>query len=621
MPGARLYRTGDRVRYLADGQLEFLGRADEQVKLRGFRIEPGEVEAALLQHPAVREAVVMAREDVPGLRQLVAYVTGDAKALGTESLRAFLKERLPEHMAPSAFVHLESLPLSTHGKLDRKALPAPDSRPELAQAFVAPRDEVEQKLASIWAQVLRVERVGIHDNFFELGGDSISSLQVIARARQVGLHLSPKQLFQRQTVAELAPLAAAAKAIQSEQGLVVGPVPLTPIQRAFLESGLPRPHHFNQSVLLETREPLDAALLERALRKLAEHHDALRMRFVQVDGQWRQHNAGLEQTASVLQVDLSSVPETEQATALETEATQVQASFELSSGLLLRAVLFHRGSQRTGRLLLTLHHLVVDTVSWRTLLEDLESLYLALRKGEEPALPPKTTSFKTWAERLEAHAKSGALQPELSFWLGEGRPAPKSLPLDAHGENTLASARSLQVSLDAEETRLLLQEVPAAYRARLEDVLLAALAESLSRWTHDSRLRVELEGHGREDLFDDVDLSRTVGWFTSTYPVDLEVPTKASPGDLLRAVRDGLRLLPGHGLGHGLLRHLEGGDAAGALRALSPPQVSFNYLGQFDTLASGSTLFALAQEPSGSTRALEAVRRHVLEVGGLVLGG
>ncbi|MGZ3459182.1 MAG: condensation domain-containing protein, partial [Archangium sp.] len=498
---------------------------------------------------------------------------------------------------------------------------APDSRPELAQQFVAPRDEVEQKLASLWAAVLRLERVGIHDNFFELGGDSISSLQVIARARQAGLHLSPRQLFQHQTIAELAPRITTARATQAEQGLVTGPVPLTPIQRAFFEENLPRPHHFNQSVLLETREPLDAALLEQALQKLVEHHDALRMRFAQVNGAWQQLNAGLEQPVSLLQVDLASVPEAEQAAALEAQSSKLQAGFELSSGLLLRAALFHRGPRLTGRLLLTLHHLVVDAVSWRTLLEDLESLYLALRKGEQPALPPKTTSFKTWAERLEAHAKSGARQSELSFWLGEGRPAPKPLPLDAHGENTLASARTVPMSLDTEETRLLLQEVPASYRARIEDVLLAALADSFSRWTGEPRLRVELEGHGREDLFDDVDLSRTVGWFTSTYPVDLQVPAMASPGNVLRAVRDGLRQLPGRGLGHGLLRHLGGSEAAEALSPLPTPQVSFNYLGQFDSLASGSTLFTLAHEPSGASRAQEALRRHVLEVSGLVLGG
>ncbi|WPB73717.1 non-ribosomal peptide synthase/polyketide synthase [Archangium violaceum] len=618
-PGARMYRTGDLARHRHDGVLEFLGRLDSQVKVRGFRIELSEVESALLSLPGVREAVALAREDSPGLKRLVAYFTGDS--LSPESLRSSLQQRLPEYMVPSSFVHLPALPLTSHGKVDRKALPAPDSRPELSQAFLPPRSDIERTLSSIWSSVLRLQRVGVLDNFFELGGDSISSLQVISRARQAGLHLSPRQLFQHQTIAELAPHLTAASGHQAEQGLVTGPVPLTPIQRAFFEEASPRPHHFNQSVLLETREPLDGALLERALRQLVEHHDALRMRFVQESDGWQQLNAGLEQPVSLLQVDLSSTPETEQAFALESEASKLQASFELSSGLLLRAALFHRGPRRTGRLLLTVHHLVVDTVSWRTLLEDLESLYVALRRSETPALPPKTTSFKTWAERLRAHARSGALQPELAFWLGEGRPAPKPLPLDAHGENTLASARTVTLSLDAEETRLLLQDVPAAYRARIDEVLLTALVESVSRWTGEPRLRLELEGHGREDLFDDVDLSRTVGWFTSAYPVELSVPAKTSPGDRLRAVREGLRRVPGRGMGFGLLRHLGGGDAAEALRALPAPQVSFNYLGQFDTLASGSSLFALAREPSGPMRAQEALRRQVLEVGGLVLGG
>ncbi|MFL5355870.1 amino acid adenylation domain-containing protein, partial [Archangium sp.] len=621
-PGARLYKTGDRVRYLANGNLEFLGRADTQVKVRGFRIEPGEVEAALLQHSAVREAVVVAREDVPGNKRLVAYVTGDAQALGTESLRAFLKERLPEHMVPAAFVPLPSLPLTSSGKLDRKALPAPDARPELKQAFVAPRNDVEQKLATIWAQVLGLQRVGIHDNIFELGGDSISSLQVISRARQVGLHLTPKQIFQRQTIAELAPLATAAQAIQAEQGVVTGPVPLTPIQRAFLESSLPKPHHFNQSVLLETREPVDAALLERALRKLVQHHDALRMRFVQENGGWRQVNTGLERNASVLQIDLSSVPEAEQAAALEAEAAKVQASFELSEGLLLRAALFHRGPQRTGRLLLVAHHLVVDTVSWRTLMEDLDSAYKALGQGREPALPPKTTSFKAWAERLEAHARSEALEAELPYWLSEARQQVRPLPVDQPGGvNSLASVRMVTAALDAAETRLLLQEVPAAYRARINDVLLTALAQACAAWTGQSRMLVDLEGHGREDIFEDVDLSRTVGWFTSVTPVLLELPPSASPGDALRSVRDGLRQLPSRGLGHGLLRSLGREEVTRKLAALPKAQVAFNYLGQMDGAANSSPLFGLARESAGAERASGADRGHLLEVSGVVIDG
>ncbi|RKH17583.1 condensation domain-containing protein, partial [Corallococcus sp. CA031C] len=544
----------------------------------------------------------------------------DTQALSPEALRAFLKDRLPEHLVPAVFVPLASLPLTSSGKLDRAALLAPDARPELKQAYVAPRDAVERKLAAIWEQVLGLKRVGIHDNFFELGGDSISSLQVISRARQVGLHLTPKQLFQRQTVAELAPQATEARTVDAEQGTVTGPVPLTPLQHAFFEAPPPRPHHFNQSLLLETKEPVDAALLERALRKLVRHHDALRMRFVQEDGVWKQHNTGLEQVPGVLQFDLSALPEAEHGAALEAHATRVQEGFQLSEGLLLRAVLFHRGPRRTGRLLLVAHHLVVDTVSWRTLLEDLDTAYRALAQGREPALPAKSTSFKSWAERLAAYAKSQALEEELPYWLSESRQQVRDLPLDlVGGTNSLTSASNMTAALDAAETRLLLQEVPSAYRVRINDVLLTALAQAFTAWTGQPRLLVELEGHGREDLFDDVDLSRTVGWFTSVTPVLLEVPDAASPGDALRAVRDGLRAMPGSGIGQGLLRHLGRKDVVERLAALPRPQVAFNYLGQLDAAANSSRLFGLARESAGPDRAPGAQRAYVFDASAVVI--
>ncbi|RKH02615.1 amino acid adenylation domain-containing protein, partial [Corallococcus sp. CA047B] len=488
------------------------------------------------------------------------------------------------------------------------------SRPSLSQDFVAPRDDVESLLASLWASVLHLQRVGIHDNFFALGGDSILSLQLVARARQAGLRLSPKLLFQHQTIASLAPHVTASLLPQAEQGLVTGPVPLTPIQRAFFEEDLPRPHHFNQAVLLETRAPLDVTALKAALEHLVEHHDALRTRFVEQDGVWHQHTVGREHPVTLHEVDLSAVPDAELSPSLEAAATKLQTGFDLSSGLLFSAALIHQGPHRTERLLLTAHHLVVDAVSWRTLVEDLESLYLALSQGRSPSLPAKTTSFKSWAQRLEAHAKTGAAARELPFWLGEDRPVARELPRDLPGQNTVASARELSLSLTPEETRLLTQEVPAAYRARVEDVLVAALVGGLFRWTGHPNLQVELEGHGREDLFDDVDLSRTVGWFTTTYPVTLEAPVRASPGELLRSVRDRLGQVPQRGLGHGLSRHLGTPEAIQALRSRPAAQVSFNYLGQLDQLASASTLFALAPESSGASRDPEGHRRHLLEL-------
>ncbi|MCY1020604.1 non-ribosomal peptide synthase/polyketide synthase [Pyxidicoccus sp. MSG2] len=622
-PGARLYRTGDKVRWLAQGELEYLGRVDFQVKLRGFRIEPGEVESVLLQHPLVREAVVVVREDVPGRKRLVAYVVArEGQEADTSALRSALAGKLPEYMVPAAIVTLEALPLNSSGKVDRKALPAPETTGgERQSTHVAPRDDVEQRLADIWAQVLGIPSVGVHDNFFTLGGDSIISLQVVARARQAGLVLAPRDLFQHQTVAQLAQVVKTASAPVGEQGPITGPVPLTPIQRHLLHHDAEHAHHFNQSVLLATRSPLEASRLEDTLRHLLGHHDALRLRLRQVDGEWVQDNVGMEGLSfQLLQVDLSSLPADARAAALEAEATRLQASFVLSEPPLLRAALFHLGGGQQ-RLLLAVHHLSVDAVSWRVLLEDLESTYSQLEQGQPVMLPARSTSFQAWARRLESHARSPALEAEAPLWLDEARQHVAPLPADATGPNTRASEQSVSISLETDETKLLLQEVPSAWRAHITEVLLTALAQALAEWTGQSHVLVDLEGHGREELSPDVDLSRTVGWFTSLTPVLLPVLSGGSTGDGLRAVRDSLRRLPHHGLGAGLLRWMGPAETARRLQALPAAQVAFNYLGQLDATVASSRFFSLADEPIGPLTAPSGTRFHPLEVNGSVLGG
>ncbi|RMF29114.1 MAG: amino acid adenylation domain-containing protein, partial [Chloroflexi bacterium] len=395
VPGARLYRTGDLVRFRPDGSLEFLGRIDHQVKVRGFRIELGEIEVALRRHPRIQEAVVLAREDRPGEKRLVAYVVPpphDGAAPTVSELRTFLQETLPDYMVPAAFVVLDAMPLTPSGKVDRRALPAPDqARPDLEGAYVAPRTREEEILAQIWAEVLGVERVGVHDNFFELGGDSILSIQVIARANQAGLRLTPRHLFQAPTVAGLAALAGTGRAVEAEQGIVEGPVPLTPIQHWFFERNLPNPHHWNQAVLLEVHRPLAPALLEQTIGHLLAHHDALRLRFRRRGeegtrrrgdeamrrrgdeamrergdeaGAWEQVNAGLEDTVPLTWLDLSALPEPARRPAIEATAAQAQASLNLTYGPLLRALYFDLGPDVPDRLLLVIHHLAVDGVSW-----------------------------------------------------------------------------------------------------------------------------------------------------------------------------------------------------------------------------------------------------------------
>ena len=653
-PGARLYKTGDLARYAPDGNIEFLGRTDHQVKIHGFRIELGEVESVLSQHPAVQETVALAREDVAGNRRLVAYVvpaersrdtgTGgrdireeDTRGLVSErltygALRGFLKEKLPEYMIPSVFVTLEALPLTPNGKVDRRALPAPEgARPELEAAYVPPRTPEEEILAGIWSQVLGIDRVGVYDSFFELGGDSILSIQVIARANQAGLRLTPRQIFQSPTVAGLAAVADRGLHVQAEQGAVEGPVPLTPIQRWFFEQELGEPHHWNQTLLLAVPQGLAREHLREAIGALLAHHDALRSRFVRSESGWQQHNAGLESGDEIplSWVDLSGLPEAERQSELERHAAAVQASLDLVRGPLMRVAHFDLGPGLGGRLLLTVHHLAMDGVSWRILLEDLQMIYQQINRREPIQLPPKTTSFRYWAERLVKYAQSEPVRKELDYWLGlpwEGVPR---LPVDVPGgDNSEKSARSVTVGLSAEETQALLQEVPAAYRTEINDVLLAALSEAWAQWMGRRTLLVDLEGHGREDLFEEVDLSRTVGWFTALFPVLLDLEGVEGPGETLKAVKEKVRRIPQHGLGYGLLRYLrEEPEVVEQLRALPTADMSFNYLGQFDRVlgvspaSRESTAFGPAEEAFGPDRSPSGQRTHLLDINGGIVGG
>ncbi|WNG46961.1 amino acid adenylation domain-containing protein [Archangium minus] len=621
-PGARMYRTGDVVRWMPDGQLEFFGRADDQVKVRGFRIELGEIEAALRSEPSVREAVVVVRKGAQGEAKLVAYVVpaAGAPAPSLRTLREGLGAKLPEYMVPAALVVMEALPLNTSGKVDRKALPAPEQSREVPDRYEPPRTPEERSLAEVWAQVLGHERVGIHDDFFELGGDSILAIQIISRAAQAGVHVTAKQLFTHPTIARLATVAGSAPGVSAEQSLVTGPVVLTPIQRWFFEQEMPEPHHYNQALLFTLSEPVEAELLEQALRHLRLHHDALRLRFIQDGEGWLASNGDGEGSFPLERVELSGLTPAARISELEAHAARTQATLELRSGLLGRAVLYTLGAGEPRKLLLVIHHLAVDGVSWRVLLLDFLTVLRQLQAKAPVQLPPKTTSFQQWAERLDAHAQTPAVRDEAAYWLGLPWERASRLPVDfPGGDNTNASARQVGVELDAEETRALLHEVPRAWRTRIDEVLLAALAETFRRWTGSPGLLVNLEGHGREELLEGVDVSRTVGWFTSMYPVLLE----GGDGEAgLKRVKESLRGIPRRGMGYGLLRYLtREPELSARLRALPVPEVSFNYLGQLDHVLPEGAPISMASESVGPTASARARRAHLLDINGIVSGG
>jgi non-ribosomal peptide synthase protein (TIGR01720 family) len=529
-------------------------------------------------------------------------------------------------MVPAAFVFLEQLPLNANGKLDRRALPAPDGA-HLSQRlqFRPPRTAVEAELARLWAQVLGLARVGIDDNFFDLGGDSILSLQIIARAAALGLRLTAKQMFQQQTIAGLAPVVevaaeAAAQESWAEQGVVTGPVALTPIQHWFFAQERRQPEHFNQAVLLRLSAAVRVSWLRAAVTALVAHHDALRLRFTRADdGQWQQFNAAVADQLVVLhEVELGALADA--ARVLAAVAEQAQRSLSLSQGPLLRALLLRVGVEAEPRLLLVIHHLAVDGVSWRILLEDLQVAYSQAGRGENVQLPLKTSSYQQWAALLTEYAGSERLTAAARSWSAPPWERAGRLPVDHEGQrNRRGEARQTAVALSKEQTGWLLQEAPAAYRTGIQELLLTALATVLAEWMGSAAVLLELEGHGRAEQIADV--TRTVGWFTTLYPVLLQVERGGDLGTVIKSVKEQLRALPEAGLSYGVQRYLR------RHQEHEPPpraEVVFNYLGQLDQIFRPTTdalLIGPASESSGPGEDPQAERQHVLEINGSVIDG
>ncbi|BBY45811.1 hypothetical protein MCEL_41060 [Mycolicibacterium celeriflavum] len=578
-PGTRMYRTGDLASWGADGQLRYVGRADEQVKIRGYRIELGEVQAALAALEGVDQAAVMVREDRPGDKRLVGYVTGAADVSG---IRAKLGERLPAYMVPAAVVALDALPITSNGKLDKRALPAPEYTD--VDRYRPPASATEEVLAGIFAQVLGLEQVGVDESFFELGGDSILSMQVVARARAAGVVCRPRDIFVEQTVARLAQVATVSDGETQVVDEGIGPVTATPIIR-WLESVDGPTDQFNQTVLLQAPAGVGEADVVALLQALVDRHAMLRLRVADTAGEgWSLYvpEAGSVDAGECLHtVD-----------ALSDEAlAKVRSRLSPVSGAMFGALWV----AATGQLALVIHHLVVDGVSWRILLEDLNIAWRQHRAGQPIALPVGGTSFARWASLLAEHAQDAEVVAKTAAWR-QVAGVPSRLPAVQPTVDTFAAAGRLSVELDVETTRMLLGEVPTAFHAGVHEVLLIgfglAVAEFLGSGL--APVSIDVEGHGRDgDLAEEADLSRTVGWFTTKYPVALSVggldwsrvsAGGTSLGALVKDAKEQLRELP-DGLSYGLLRYLN----PDAELPDSDPAIGFNYLGRLGAAAAESS--------------------------------
>ncbi|MER7707475.1 amino acid adenylation domain-containing protein [Kitasatospora sp. NPDC097605] len=628
-PGERMYRTGDLARWSEQGELLFAGRADFQVKIRGYRVEPAEIETALTEAPRVAQAVVVAREDRPGEKRLVAYVIAEPEqAPEPEALRGHLAARLPEFMVPAAVVVLDALPLTINGKLDREALPAPEFSGKPAGR--EPRTEAERVLCDLFAEILGLDRVGAEDSFFELGGDSILSMQLAARARRADIVFGAKDVFAQETPAGIAAVAehgGAPRADRAEPADGAGEVVWTPVMRALVERdpGALTGGAVTQWVTAGAPGDLSADALAAGLGAVIDTHDLLRSRIVTdgggeprlvVSGRGSVDAAGLVERVEAATADLDE--------AAERWAGETAARLDPAAGVMIRAVWVDAGPGRVGRLVLVAHHLVVDAVSWRILLLDLRAACEAAVAGEEPALDPVEVPFRRWARALADHAATRA--GELGTWTGIlDRARPRTAPLDP-ARDTVATAGRRTWTLPPERAGVLLEKAAPAFHCGVHELLLAALAGAVAHWRGGDSVVVDVEGHGRRPL-GGLDLTRTVGWFTDIHPLRLDVAGidtdeaiagGESAGRLLKQVKENVRAVPDGGLGYGMLRHLNPATAP-VLAALPTAEVGFNYLGRFSSRPDGDPEPWQLTGTVGGSAERDTPLRHAVEVDAVLL--
>ncbi|MFK8103154.1 MAG: non-ribosomal peptide synthase/polyketide synthase, partial [Saprospiraceae bacterium] len=616
--GDRIYRTGDLARWLPDGNLVYLGRIDDQVKIRGYRIELGEIETALNRCDLVKQGVVIVDVENNGHKRLVAYIVGEAK-FDKVSIQTYLAEALPAYMVPSLLIPMESLPLNKNGKVDKKRLPSPDVAAMIKDNFVAPSTTIEKDLAKVWSELLNVEKVGTQDNFFELGGDSIITIQLVSRAKRFGYQLKPRDVFDHQTIAALAKIIeSTAHTFLAEQGALSGEVALAPIQKWFFDNEYPEMGHFNQAVLLEIDKAIPVTDLEKVFQAIVAQHDALSFVYQKNETTWQQ--AYGESNFKLEQLDLTKVDVEQLSTTITAHCNEFQASLNIKTGEIIRVSWMKTAeTEAKHRLFIAVHHLAIDGVSWRIFLDQVTSSIEALAKGEAIDLGVKTSSYRQWVVGLTEYANARPLVEEQTYWVNQ-LAGVKALPTDHSVEQVLAKElEEYTVDLDEVLTTALLQEVSAAYQTEINDILLTALSTTIANWTGEDKVLIALEGHGREEIAQTIDVSNTVGWFTNIYPVVLTLAaSEKETSQRIKSVKEQLRSIPNKGIGYGALRYLHEEEKVRTQLDLGNWDLVFNYLGQLDNLLANQTQLGVAEESYGEVVSPNYPVRHKLELVGAI---
>ena len=619
--GERVYKTGDLARWNVNGAIEFLGRKDQQVKIRGFRIELSEIEVALQQINTIKQSVVIVKNDSEDRKQLVAYFKSDSD-IKIKTIKLELQEKLPAYMIPSIYVKLDAFPLTSNGKINRRMLPEPGEDAFERAVFIAPVSKEEIKLANIWKGVLGVQKIGINDNFFALGGDSIKAIQLVSRCHAAGFHFKVKDVFKHQTISELITRIENNHQIKSEQGKLQGKAPLHPVQKMFFGQNFANPDHYNQSVLLKVPKTVSPKVLQQALDFVVQQHDALCFSYNLEPATENVAQQYGDYSPQLIQETVEDLGQTSEICA------RYQAALNIENGDLLKYVFIQTAVLEThNRLFFTIHHLAVDGVSWRIILEDLANALKALQSNKTPEAYAKGTSYRQWVNSLIEYGMLPTMQAEYNYWakvLQSNQSVQTDFPED-HTIATYQNMKSVHVQLDKTGTNALTQKIHHAYQTNINDILLSAFSLSLQQLVNGEEVVIALEGHGREELFENTDISRTVGWFTSMYPVqlDLSFSTNTIP-DLISYTKDMLHTIPQKGIGYGILRYLSESEEIRTSLSKSFDSVVFNYLGDFDNSVSNDseeTYVDFATEDSGAEISGLNQNNHLISVNSLIVKG
>ncbi len=614
----RLYKTGDIVRWNSNGLLEFMGRIDDQVKIRGYRIEPSEIGNVLQDNVMVQSAFVNVR-NYRGFKSLVAYVIPGAN-FERPKLINWLKSKVPDFMVPAYWVEMEGFPLTANGKIDKNALPEPAMDERDARKLEAPSTDLERKLADMWQSLLGIKNIGVNDNFFEIGADSILTIQFANLARRNNIEIQPRDIFVYQSISQLAVFIAenAGVKINGEQELLTGNAGLLPVQQWFFENTGPAVSHFNQALILGIEKQITPDQLNRAWSLLIKQHDALRFVYSKSNGNWSQEYSN--QLPAVIVENIETGDEAALRTKLLERSNYFQQSLDIFKGQIIKVVLFQTpGFESRNRLLAVVHHLAIDAVSWRILIENLEYILSAIVKGDEPDLGSKGSSYRQWHQALVKYGQQPAVKREVEYWKEEQK---KYRPIQKGkttiGRVRIGDIRSLSMNLSSEQTSILVNEVPKVYQTEINDVLLTGLALAIKQWGGISDVTIGMEGYGRNEIDKEIDLSRTVGWFTTIYPVVIETGDHSLPASLLPVVKNVLRNLPAKGIGFGVLKYINKDER---LADVPKWNVVFNYLGQLDSVTRSGQWISATTDSAGKSIGDEHFVQEDLSLNGSIQNG